>query len=73
MWSLIDTKDIIANLCVGNIICNEPGDPSSQFEIRAIHQGYVKLLHANGRQAVKIIPEANLITDKWWFEAVRDP
>ncbi len=65
MWKKIDSYLIVADISAGDIITNKPDDPVDQYEIKSLHAGYVRARHSNGKIALKIFPEKELMSGKW--------
>jgi hypothetical protein len=68
MWTKIDSYTIIANIEEGDLITESPNDPKDIYEIKSLHMGFVKALHANGKTALKIFPDSELIKSNWWVK-----
>ncbi len=68
MWKLIDDSSILDKITVGQIITNNPDNPIDQYEVKTIDGGYIKATHCNGKTAIKVFPEEELIMGKWWVK-----
>jgi hypothetical protein len=68
MWKKINSNLRYSGMIIGNMITDNPGDPSDSFVVRSIHDGYVKALHINGKSAIKFFPESELLNGKWWVK-----
>jgi hypothetical protein len=52
----------------GGHIAKHPDKPEDIYEVKSIQDGYVTALHANGKVELKVFPEEELISDKWWLK-----
>ena len=68
MWTLIDSPHAIAGIRIGEVITNDKDDPLELYEVKAKGSGYVKAVHAYGREKIRILPEQYLITASWWVK-----
>jgi hypothetical protein len=68
MWTKIDSYLIVADIEEGDHITQLPDDPQDVYEIKSLPMGFVKALHANGKTAMKIFPDSELIKGKWWVK-----
>lgn len=68
MWRLIEDSSIIHGIFIGQIITKNPDNPIDQYKISFIHLGYVRAVHCNGRSSVKVFPEEELVSEKWWVK-----
>jgi hypothetical protein len=64
MWKKIST-DLLEEIYPGRIITNNP-DSEDFYEVQYIHWGYVNAIPANGKIAIKVFPERELIRGNWW-------
>jgi len=68
MWKKIDTNLVVSRMIVGNMITDNPDDPTDLFEVKTIREGYVIALHEDGKSEVKFFPESELLNGKWWVK-----
>ena len=48
MWKKIDSLQVVIRIKPGDVITDNPGDSSDQYQIKKIGTGYVTALHING-------------------------
>jgi hypothetical protein len=68
MWTKIDKTSIFESVIKGDIITDNPDNPHNQYQIVTKVYGFVKALHANGKTAIRIFPEEELMNGKWWVK-----
>ena len=67
MWKKIDNLEIIAGVSHGDLISDNPQDETTVYQVHGLANGYIRLLHLNGVNSLKIFPEKDLISGKWWI------
>ena len=68
MWKKIENLEAIADIIPGDVITLKPGNAEAEFIVQKIHTGYVNVIHANGISVLKVFPEKDLISGKWYLK-----
>ena len=68
MWKKIDNKEIVAKITIDDVITENPGDSSDQFIIRRKGTGYISAVHINGKIDIRVFPEKELLSGRWWVK-----
>jgi hypothetical protein len=68
MWKKIDTQAVKDRMTVGSVITDNADDPQDQYEIKSLHDGFVRAFHISGKVLLKIFPEEQLLNGTWWVK-----
>ena len=68
MWKKIESADSVTAIHSGDIISQNPDDPSSEFKIQTLKQDYVFAIDTIYKADMKCFPKSYLIYDKWWVK-----
>jgi hypothetical protein len=68
MWKKIVSTDSVIAIHTGDIVSQNPDDPSLDFKIHVKESGYVSVVHTNGKESMKFFPINYLYYDNWYLK-----
>jgi hypothetical protein len=67
VWKPINSFTILKEICVGNVIANNPYSPA--YKIKNIRQnGYLTAVREKDSAEIKMFLTAHLIDGNWWLK-----